>query len=296
VKTKASFGDIRASCWRIPLLPALVMVFLHAFSVVPCLFAADPEDGFVIDLPNSEADVLAAVESVASDHVVHGTYVYEREKTLNGAVEEPTSSYFGPWKEAGRVFYKVRRDALAPRNFKNSSDIGIITVRYVVRSNSSGTTYLKIVAVFVEDGSNRVHASNSAVESGEFAEIQKQLATLQNDRQQAAEISHRRSLEQEQAGALAKQQTEEAGRYQAAESSLEALERRANTLQHAIEVRVPAPNTELKSAPFRAAASLTKLAANSDVLVEIITTYWYGVETSDGHRGWLRRDQVIPLP
>jgi hypothetical protein len=41
---------------------------------------------------------------------------------------------------------------------------------------------------------------------------------------------------------------------------------------------------------------VTKLPANSDVLVEILTTYWYGVETSDGHRGWVRRDDVVPLP
>jgi hypothetical protein len=41
---------------------------------------------------------------------------------------------------------------------------------------------------------------------------------------------------------------------------------------------------------------LAKIPANSDVLVEIVTTYWYGVETTDGHRGWVRRDQVVPLP
>lgn len=49
-------------------------------------------------------------------------------------------------------------------------------------------------------------------------------------------------------------------------------------------------------ASSRKAATLTKLPANSDVLVEILTTYWYGVETADGHRGWIRRDQVVPLP
>jgi hypothetical protein len=67
-------------------------------------------------------------------------------------------------------------------------------------------------------------------------------------------------------------------------------------LQHALEVRVQMANTELKAAPFHAASTLAKLPANSDVLVEILTTYWYGIETADGHRGWIRRDQVVPLP
>jgi hypothetical protein len=52
----------------------------------------------------------------------------------------------------------------------------------------------------------------------------------------------------------------------------------------------------LKSAPFQHAATLQSVPANSDVLIEIITPYWYGVETVDGHRGWLRHDQVEPIP
>jgi hypothetical protein len=298
VTTTVSLGGVCGFRWRIPFPPALVIFLLFLLSTAPSCFPTDGGDGFVIDLPTPEADVLVAVQSVASDHVVHGTYVYEREKTLNDAVEDTSSSYFGSWKGTGRVFYKVRRGAIAPRNFKNSSDIGMITVRYIVRSNSAATTHLEIVAVFVEDGSHRVHASNSTVESSEFAEIQDQLAMLQKNQQQRADIRQEREkdIEEEQRAALAKQDAEEAGRNQAAESSLQALERRARELQHAIEVRVPDPNTELKSAPFRSAGTLTKIAANSDVLVEIITTYWYGVETTDGHRGWVRRDQVIPLP
>ncbi|MGB6843614.1 MAG: hypothetical protein WBE09_01845, partial [Candidatus Acidiferrales bacterium] len=74
------------------------------------------------------------------------------------------------------------------------------------------------------------------------------------------------------------------------------LQEQVNQLHHTLEVRVIAPNTELKAAPFRGAGKLDILPANTNLLVEIITTYWYGVETADGHRGWLRRDQVEPLP
>lgn len=251
---------------------------------------------FAIELPSPEADVIAAVQTVVDDHVIRGTYVYEREKTLNEAVAEASSAYFGPWKDQGRVFYKVRRDALAPRNFKDSSDIGVITVRYVVRGTSAATTHLSITAVFVEDGTHRVHLSDTTVETSEFAEIQNQLTTMQKDRQLAAEIRQKKNVAEEEAAALARQRSEDEARFQAAESSLKTLEQRADELQHAVEVRIVNPATELKSAPFHGAAVLTKLAGGSDVLVEIITAYWYGVETTDGHRGWIRRDQAAPLP
>ncbi|MBS1839409.1 MAG: hypothetical protein JST77_01025 [Acidobacteria bacterium] len=249
-----------------------------------------------MDLPNSEADVLAAVQAVADDHIIHGTYVYEREKILNEAITEKSSSYFDSRKADGHIFYKVRRDALAPRNFKNSSDIGVITVRYIVRSTSNAVTHLEIVAVFVEDGTQRVHISNSTVETSEFAEIQKQLTSIQRDRQIATGIQEKKDREAEEAAALARQKAEEIAQSQAKDSSLQALERRADELQHALEVRIAKPNIELKAAPFRGAATLRKLTADSDVLVEVLTTYWYGVETSDGYRGWVRRDEVVPLP
>jgi len=284
--TKAAFRRVAA----------LLLLILSASSPTYSDKTSSATEGFTIELPNSEADVLKAVQTIADDHIIRGTYIYEREKILNDAVAEKSSAYFGSWKGEGRVFYKVRRDALAPRNFKNSSDIGVITVRYVVHAASDATTHLEILAVFVEDGTNRLHPSNSTVETSEFSEIQRQLTSIQRDRQLAAETREKKDREAEEAATLAKQNRDEAARYQDAESSLKTLEQRADELQHALEVRIPNPNTELKAAPFRGAATLTKLPANTDVLVEILTKYWYGVETADGHRGWVRRDQVVPLP
>lgn len=295
---KAAPPAVRLLCLKPPYLREACLLFLLVLFTCPLAFpdkGATPGEGFSIDLPKPEADVLIAVQALVDDHIIHGTYVYEREKTLNEAAAETSSAYFGPWQEPGHVFYKVRRDALAPRNFKGSSDIGVITVRYIVQSVSEGKTHLEIKAVFVEDGTRRVHASDGTVESSEYAELQTELGNLQKERAQAAEIMQKRAAVAEEA-ALTKQKTEELGRYQAAQSSIKTLEQRLNELQHAVEVRVPAPDTELKSAPFRGAATLNKIPANSDVLVEIVTAYWYGVETTDGHRGWVRRDQVVPLP
>jgi hypothetical protein len=296
---KSSSSAVRLLRSGVPFLLKLVFAFLLVLlSSSPSLSnrASSTTAPFATDLQNREADVLVVVQAVADDHIIRGTYVYAREKILGEAVAESSSVFFGPWKDGGRAFYKVRRDALAPRNFKDSSDIGVITVRYVVRTISPERTHLEISAVFVEDGTHRVHPSDSSVETSEFAEIQNQLTTLVRDRQQAAEIQKKKNVDAEKASALAQQRTEEIARYQDVESSLKILETRAHELQRAVEVRIPAPNTELKSAPFRGASILAKIPANSDVLVEIVTTYWYGVETADGRRGWVRRDQVVPLP
>lgn len=252
--------------------------------------------GFAVELPYAEADVASIVQSVVEDHIIRGTYVYEREKILNDAVSANSSSSFGSWQGPGRAFYKVRKDALAPRNFKDSADIGAITVRYIVHGTSTNSTHLEILAVFVEDGTKRVHPSNISVESAEFTEIQNQLQTLQRDRQRSESMQADKRREEEQAAMAAKQASEESAAYEAVESSVSSLQKRASELQRTLEVRVQYPNAELKAAPFHSATSLAKLPLSSDVLVEIVTTYWYGVETVDGRRGWLRRDQVGTLP
>jgi hypothetical protein len=298
LRSKSTYHFTLKTSARLVLLPRLAIsaLLLLGCSSVAVADKGPAATGFATELPNSEADVASVVQSVAEDHVIRGTYVYEHEKVLNEASAETSSSYFGTWNKGGRVFYKVRNGALAPRNFKDSSDIGQITVRYVVQATSPETTHLQISAVFVEDGTHRVHVSDTTVETSEYAEIKKQLDTLVRDRQKTAELRQKKSEEAEKTAAVTLEIRTETGRYQSVESSLTSLRQRASELQHAVEVRVSSGNTELKSAPFRTAATLTKLQGNSDVLVEIITPYWYGVETTDGHRGWLRRDQVSALP
>lgn len=272
-------------------------VSVTATPASPILSTDKPADAdvFVIDLTASEADVLKAVRAVVEDDVIHGTYMYEHEETLDQASPETDSAYFGPWTGDGHVFYKVRRDAVAPRHFKNSADIGIITVRYVVQAVSANRTHLAITAVFVEDGTKHVHASDTTVETSEFAEIQSHLVAIQREAQRTAEILQKRQLNAE-AASITKERNQEAARVQEAETSLQGLQQRADQLQHELEVRVVNPTTPLRAAPFQSASTMGTVSAGEDLLVEIITEYWYGVETSDGHRGWIRRDQVKPLP
>jgi hypothetical protein len=254
----------------------------------------EPE-GFAIDVKASEEDVIKAVQTVADDQMMHGTSVYAREANLTEAESETSSAYYGAWEGPGRVFYKVRRGALSPKHFKDAADMGTITVRYVVQPISANRTHLQIDAVFVEDASRRVHASDSTVETSEFAEINARLLQIHKEEQQAAELVRQRQQE-DQARAAAKLRDQELARLNSAEASLRDLQAREHQLRHNVEVKVKNPNTELKAAPFQHAVKLQSLTAGTQVVIEIITPYWYGVETDQGQRGWLRQDQVEPLP
>lgn len=251
-------------------------------------------EGFAIDLKASEADVTKAVQYVTQDQIIHGTQVYAREDELTDAEAATSSPYYGTWTGEGHIFYKIRRDALAPRHFKNSADVGVITVRYIVLGVAPNRTHLQIDAVFIEDGSKRVHESDTTVETSEFAEIQGQIVRIQREEQEAA-LASQRQQQLRDAQTNAKERAAEAARLRDAETSVKGLQLRAHELEHDAEVRVK-DKADLKSAPFQRAATIGSVPANSDVLVEIITPYWYGVETADGHRGWLRHDQVEPVP
>jgi hypothetical protein len=255
---------------------------------------SEAPEGFAIDLKASEAEVLKAVELVSQDTVLHGTQVYAREDELTEAEAVDSSAYYGPWTGPGRAFYKVRKQAISPQHFKNSTDVGTITVRYIVLGVAPNRTHLQIDAVFVEDGAKKVHASDTTVETSEFAEIQGNIVRIQREERQTADALQRRQL-QVAAQANVKERDAEAARLKDAESSVQNLESRLHELQRTAELRVKTA-VNLKSAPFQHASTLQSVPANSDVLIEIITPYWYGVETVDGHRGWLRHDEVEPIP
>jgi glucosamine 6-phosphate synthetase-like amidotransferase/phosphosugar isomerase protein len=157
-------------------------------------------------------------------------------------------------------------------------------------------TRLRIDAVFVESGRRRADASDGSVETAEFKAIQDKLQQLQLAEQEATAASAKREEEMAAKARLLRERQEEAARIEADHSSIRDLEERIHHLRQDVEVRVKEQNTELKSAPFNKAPKLDSLAAGTELVVAIVTPYWFGVETADGQRGWLRRDQVEPLP
>jgi hypothetical protein len=262
------------------------------------LFPADKSQApsFSAVLEGKERDIVEAVETVVSDTVIHGTYVYDRETTLNGAEEEKSAKAFENWTGGGRVYYKVYQNALAPRNFKDSADQGTITVRYIIINEAPDRFRIQIDAVYVEKAHRTIHPSDGIVESSEFKEIAERLRAIQlqeqRDAQAKARIDSQIAAKQE----LLRRRQEEVTKLADAESSAEDLTKRVQDLRHKVEMRVGADSAPVKSAPFEGAATLLSLKKSTDVVVMILTPYWLGIETADGHRGWVRKEQLVPLP
>ncbi len=255
-----------------------------------------PSPGFATEFSASLDDVLQALQEVLHDQIIHGTTMFDKEKTLTGATTVDSTPLFEPWREDGKVFYKIRTGVIAPRHFRDSADRGTIAVRYIVTSVSPERTRLRIDAIFVEDSRHGSHPSDGTVESSESKIIQDRVQAIQNARQEAAENQRRRESIDLAKQTIIRQREDETARLAVAESSVRDLKQRVDALRHQIEMRIKAPGASLKSAPFRSAADAATLSAYTDVLIVIITPRWYGVETPDGQRGWLPLDQLEPLP
>jgi Skp family chaperone for outer membrane proteins len=275
------------------------------YGIVPSVTSAADREfaGFVTEFANKESDVLPIVKEIAGDSVVRGTYMYDKDQTLTGAMPAKTSDAFGRWTGTGDVFYKVVTGVVAPRHFEQSSDLGTITVRYIVQSVAEERTRVRIDAIFIEDARRKAHASDSTVETSEFKAIQGKLQELQlarqrtqEERTQAAASEKKREEQAAAEQSASRDRQEEAERLNVAETSIHGLEGRLAELRRQVEVRIKSNNTNLKTAPFEKATTLMPMGAGTEVVVLIVTPAWYGVETSDGHHGWLRRDQVEQMP
>jgi hypothetical protein len=252
--------------------------------------------GLTTEFSASLDDVLQALQEVLHDQIMHGTYMFDKQQTLNGAAAVDSTPLFEPWHGDGKAFYKIRTEVIAPRHFRDSADQGTIAVRYIVTSVSPERTRLRVDAVFIENSRHGTHPSDGTVESSESKIIQEGVQAIQNARQEAAENRRRAESIDLAKQTIIRQREDETSRLSAAKSSEQDLEQRVNALRHQIEMRIKAPGASLKSAPFRSASDVAALSAYADVLIVIVTPRWYGVETPDGQRGWLSQDQLEPLP
>jgi len=242
------------------------------------------------------AEVSEAVREVTQDQIVHGTYSFEKERILYGAHSASEARVFGVWKGPGIAYYKVAEKILSPRYFKDTADIGTISVRYVVQDADASAAIVRIDAVFV-DARNVHHASEGNVESGEYAAIQEHLRKIQARRQKAEPGAATAGGAQP-----APQAQPDTGPRAVAASTppqpmtVPEMQKRVDALRQQVELRVREQGAQLKSAPFHSAATLESLPAQTDVLVVVLSAYWYGVETGDGHHGWIHHSQLEPLP
>ncbi len=244
--------------------------------------------------------VLEAVQEVAGDQVIYGTQSYQRERNLTGAHPAESSSAFDDTSGTGKVLYKVADGVLSPTNFKNSGDMGTITVRYVITAFDEKSTNLRIDAVFIENTSRKVHESDGSVEAAEFGEIRQHLETIaakvELEKDEEARIARERQEKQSELDLMSRQDAAAAAKRTATAPIATDLEKRVAQLRKQAEVRVRASGTQLKTAPYKGASNIQSLAPYTDVVVLILTPYWYGVQTVDGHRGWVHRSEVEAVP
>ncbi len=74
------------------------------------------------------------------------------------------------------------------------------------------------------------------------------------------------------------------------------LEQRVKKLRQELERVVKVPGAPLKSAPFHTASTLQLLGPGTEVLIEIATPYWLGIETHEGQHGWIMKDELEQKP
>jgi hypothetical protein len=252
--------------------------------------------GYSTEIEAPESEVLQAVDDVINDGIIEGSKEYNKDKYIDKASPQTSSSLFPEWKGPGKAFYKVRTAVLAPINFRESNDEGTLAVRYIVQSKGPKQTILRVDAVFVEEFRRTVHPSNGSVESAEYKDVQDHIDALELQKKQAQESEKHRQEVLAKQTLERKHEEEEASALATAQTSSETLEQHVENLRHQLERVVKAPGAQLKSAPFHSATSLKSLDAGAEVVILIVSPYWFGVETEDGQHGWISREQLEPLP
>jgi hypothetical protein len=135
-------------------------------------------EGLIVNVPFPVNQVAQVVQEVVQNGIIRGTKEYNKDEFVSGATPAKSVKVFPARGEPGEVFYKVRNHALDPRNFKETSDVGTLAVRYIVLAQGEKNTVLRINAVFVEDFRRTVHLSNGSVESAEYKDIHDKLEQL----------------------------------------------------------------------------------------------------------------------
>lgn len=267
--------------------------------------------GLIVNVPFPENEVAQVVQEVIQNGIIRGTKEYNKDEYITGANPSTSTKVFPQWTEGGKAFYKVRLKALDPRNFKDSSDVGTLAVRYVVQAQGEKNTVLRIDARFVEDFRHSGHPSNGSVEGAEYKDIHDHLEALELMKAQTVEAQKEK---QEQAAKMqssapidttpatvasvapANTGSTDAANNHDGQASPQTLEQHVQDLRRQVQRLVKAPGAPLQSAPFHTATTLQSLAADTEVLIVVSTPYWYGVETHEGQHGWILRDELEPMP
>lgn len=272
--------------------------------------------GLIVNVPFPEAEVAQVVQEVIQNGIIRGTKEYNKDEYITGATPASSTRVFPQWTEGGKVFYKVRLKALDPRNFKDSSDVGTLAVRYVVQPQGDKNTVLRIDARFVEDFRHSAHPSNGSVEGAEYKDIHDHLEALELMKAQTVEAQKEKQEQSVKvqkpapigpaaatvvppavnANTVASTSSTDTPTNRDAQTTPQTLEQHVQDLRRQVQRLVKAPGAPLQSAPFHTATTLQSLPTGTEVLIVVSTAYWFGVETHEGQHGWILRDELEPIP
>lgn len=249
--------------------------------------------GFEVDLNVSPETLTKIVEGVANDTVIRGTYVYRKETELDDAESAKSSRAFPGTPPAGKVFYKEKSGVLSPAGFPGSSDMGVVTVRYVVQAVSPQRSRLKIDAVFVRNAPRDAFYSGGDIESAEYAEIMLQVRALE-------EAAHPKPRPLTAAGIAdtvglqntLQQEQERLAESKAAEAK---LQDRVKKLEFDTMGRVKSAGVPLKASAYDHSSTILTLQKGENVTVLTTTKYWYRIRTEKGDEGWIYYAFLEPL-
>ena len=284
------------------------LITLRAISLLlACSFAAlsasaqiyhDPHKkttiGFSVDLNTPPDTVLRIVKGVASDSIIRGTSMYAKEIDIQDAEPEKSSTVLPAAPGPGQVFYKVKSKVLAPEHFPASSDMGTVTVRYVVEAVNPERAHLAIDAVFVTDAGHHLYASDGSVETAEYAEIITQIKALE-----APKVRHHKAETVANPGqeTLGLQSTlaDEQSRLADSKAAEKKLQERVRQLQFNTQGRIRGQAVPLKASPYDHSTTVLSLEKGLTVTVLTTTKYWYRVRTAKGDEGWIYYAFLEPL-
>jgi hypothetical protein len=289
--SRSSFTVVRPSL-------LIVLCFLLPAALLSAREKSPKENygmGLIVDVPASEQELMSAVQAVADDGVIKGSKEYNKDEYIAGAELADGSPLFPKWTGPGKAFFKIKKNALDPRNFRDTNDTGVLAVRYIVQPRDDKNTTLRIDAIFVDDFHHREHLSNGSVEAGEYKDIQDHVAYIRLEKQKTSDDDKARQQES------ARQELDQSRKTKALEAAItlspgETLAEHVHKLRKELVRVTKAPGAQLKSAPFRSASTLKPLPGGSQVVILVTTAYWYGVETESGEHGWIHRPELELLP
>jgi hypothetical protein len=277
---------------------SLLLVFSFAALSASAQIYHDPHRkttiGFSVDLNTPPETVLQIVKGIASDSIIRGTAMYRKDIDIEDADFAKSSTVLPAPPGSAQVLYKVKSKVLSPDHFPAASDIGTVTVRYVVEAVNPQRTHLAIDAVFVTDAGHHLYASDGSVETAEYAEIITQIKALD-----APKVRHHNpqtvANPADETVGLRNTLADEQSRLADAKAAEKKLQDRIKQLEFNTQGRIRGQAVPLKASPYDHSATVLSLEKGLTVTVLTTTKYWYRVRTAKGDEGWIYYAFLEPL-